>query len=50
VILVDSSVWIDSFRGTTTPQAKKLMTSLVVVDLVGQTLRGTVARYVMARR
>lgn len=72
MILVDSSVWIDYFRGTTTPQvekldsllgntpiatgdliltevlqgfisdrdfnqARKLMTSLVVVDLVGQT-------------
>lgn len=71
MILVDSSVWIDYFRGTTTPQAekldsllgtepivtgdliltevlqgfvndrdfnqaKKLMTSLVVVDMVGQ--------------
>lgn len=73
MILVDSSVWIDYFRGTATPQtekldsvlgvepvatgdliltevlqgfvsdrdfnqAKKLMTSLVVVDLAGQTL------------
>jgi predicted nucleic acid-binding protein len=72
VILVDSSVWIDYFRGTATPQAekldtllgiepiaigdliltevlqgfvsdrdfnqaKKLMTSLVIVDLAGQT-------------
>lgn len=71
MILVDSSVWIDYFRGTVTPQAerldallgiepiatgdliltevlqgfvsdrdfnqaKKLMTSLVVVDLAGQ--------------
>ncbi|HAN57248.1 MAG TPA: VapC toxin family PIN domain ribonuclease [Betaproteobacteria bacterium] len=71
MILVDSSVWIDYFRGTTTPQtekldsllgnepiatgdliltevlqgfisdrdfnqAKKLMTSLVIVDLVEQ--------------
>ncbi len=71
MILVDSSVWIDYFRGTATPQAerldsllgvepiatgdliltevlqgfvsdrdfnqaKKLMTSLVVVDLAGQ--------------
>jgi len=71
MILVDSSVWIDYFRGTATPQAekldsllgtepiaagdliltevlqgfvsdrdfnqaKKLLTSLVVVDLVGQ--------------
>jgi len=24
VILVDSSVWIDYFRGTTTPQTEKL--------------------------
>jgi len=73
VILVDSSVWIDYFRGIATPQAekldsllgnepiatgdliltevlqgfvsdrdfnqaKKLMTSLVVVDLAGQTI------------
>jgi hypothetical protein len=73
VILVDSSVWIDYFRGTTTPQAeqldallgnepiatgdlilaevlqgfvsnrdfnqaRKLMTSLVIVDLVGQAI------------
>ena len=73
MILVDSSVWIDYFRGTTTPQAdrldallgnepiatgdliltevlqgfvsnrdfnqaKKLMTSLVIVDLVGQAM------------
>lgn len=73
MILVDSSVWIDYFRGTTTPQAekldlllgnqpiatgdliltevlqgfvsdrdfnqaKKLMTSLVIVDLAGQTM------------
>jgi len=73
VILVDSSVWIDYFRGTATPQAekldsllgnepiatgdliltevlqglisdrdfnqaRKLMTSLVIVDLVGQAL------------
>lgn len=73
MILVDSSVWIDYFRGTTTPQAekldallgnepiatgdlilaevlqgfvsnhdfnqaKKLMTSLVIVDLVGQAI------------
>lgn len=71
MILVDSSVWIDYFRGTTTPQAekldlllgnepiatgdliltevlqgfvserdfnqaKKLMTTLVIVDLAGQ--------------
>ena len=73
MILVDSSVWIDYFRGTTTPQAeqldallgnepiatgdlilaevlqgfvsnrdfnqaRKLMTSLVIVDLVGQAI------------
>jgi predicted nucleic acid-binding protein len=73
VILVDSSVWIDYFRGTTTPQtekldsllgiepiatgdlilaevlqgfssdrdfnqAKKLMTSLVILDLAGQNI------------
>jgi predicted nucleic acid-binding protein len=73
VILVDSSVWIDYFRGTATPQAekldlllgnepiatgdliltevlqgfvsdrdfnqaKKLMTSLVIVDLAGQAM------------
>ena len=73
MILVDSSVWIDYFRGTNTPQtekldsllghepiatgdliltevlqgfvsdrdfnqASKLMTSLVIVDLAGQTL------------
>jgi predicted nucleic acid-binding protein len=73
VILVDSSVWIDYFRGTTTPQAekldallgnepiatgdlilaevlqgfvsnrdfnqaRKLMTSLVIVDLAGQAI------------
>ena len=73
MILVDSSVWIDYFRGTTTPQverldallgnepiatgdlilaevlqgfvsdrdfnqAKKLMTSLVIVDLAGQNI------------
>lgn len=73
MILVDSSVWIDYFRGTTTPhaekldallgnepiatgdlilaevlqgfvsdrdfnQAKKLMTSLVIVDLAGQNM------------
>jgi predicted nucleic acid-binding protein len=73
VILVDSSVWIDYFRGSPTPQAekldsllgiepiatgdliltevlqgfvtdrdfnqaKKLMTSLVIVDLVGQSI------------
>lgn len=73
MILVDSSVWIDYFRGTATPQAekldsllgteliatgdliltevlqgfvsdrdfnqaKKLMTSLVIVDLAGQNM------------
>jgi len=73
VILVDSSVWIDYFRGVTTPQtekldallgiepiatgdliltevlqgfasdrdfnqARKLMTSLVIVDLTGQNI------------
>ena len=73
MILVDSSVWIDYFRGTTTPQAerldlllgnepiatgdliltevlqgfvsdrdfnqaRKLMTSLVIVDMAGQTI------------
>ncbi len=73
MILVDSSVWIDYFRGTTTPQAekldallgnepiatgdlilaevlqgfvsnrdfnqaRKLMTSLVIVDLAGQAI------------
>jgi hypothetical protein len=73
VILVDSSVWIDYFRGTVTPQAekldsllgiepiatgdliltevlqgfvsdrdfnqaKKLMTSLVIVELAGQSI------------
>lgn len=73
MILVDSSVWIDYFRGSPTPQAekldsllgiepiatgdliltevlqgfvtdrdfnqaKKLMTSLVIVDLVGQSI------------
>jgi len=73
VILVDSSVWIDYFRGTSAPetetldsllgtepiatgdliltevlqgfvsdqdfnQAKKLLTSLVIVDLAGQTI------------
>lgn len=79
MILVDSSVWIDYFRGATTPQADKLdsllgnapiatgdliltevlqgfisdrdfnqarrlMTSLVVVDLVGQTTTIQAAR------
>ena len=79
MILVDSSVWIDYFRGTTTPQtekldsllgvepiatgdliltevlqgfvsdrdfnqAKKLMTSLVIVDLGGQDIAIQAAR------
>lgn len=79
MILVDSSVWIDYFRGTTTPQAEKLdsllgnmpiatgdliltevlqgfisdrdfnqarrlMASLVVVDLMGQTTAIQAAR------
>jgi predicted nucleic acid-binding protein len=79
VILVDSSVWIDYFRGTPTPeaekldsllgtepiatadliltevlqgfvsdrdfnQAKKLLTSLVVVDLAGQDIAIQAAR------
>ena len=79
MILVDSSVWIDYFRGTPTPQvekldsllgsepvvtgdlvltevlqgfgsehdfnqAKKLLTSLVVVDLVGQDIAIQAAR------
>ncbi len=79
MILVDSSVWVDYFRGTATPQtdkldsllgnepiatgdliltevlqgfisdrdfnqAKKLMTSLVVVDLVGRTTAIQAAR------
>jgi predicted nucleic acid-binding protein len=79
VILVDSSVWIDYFRGTPTPQtekldtllgvepvatgdlvltevlqgfgsdrdfnqAKKLMTSLVIIDLVGQHIAIQAAR------
>ena len=79
MILVDSSVWIDYFRGTLTPQAemldsllgsepvvtgdlvltevlqgfgsehdfnqaKKLLTSLVVVDLVGQDIAIQAAR------
>ena len=33
MILVDSSVWIDYFRGTATPQAEKL-DSLLGVDLI----------------
>ena len=79
MILVDSSVWIDYFRGTSTPeaealdsllsteliatgdlvltevlqgfvsdrdfnQAKKLLTSLVIVDLAGQNIAIQAAR------
>lgn len=79
MILVDSSVWIDYFRGTVTPktekldsllgvepvatgdlilaevlqgftterdfnQAKKLMTSLIIIDLVGQEIAIQAAR------
>jgi len=85
VILVDSSVWIDYFRGTPTPQAekldsllgsepvmtgdlvltevlqgfgsehdfnqaRKLLTSLVVVDLVGQDIAIQAARNCRALR
>jgi len=85
VTLVDSSVWIDYFRGTTTPQtekldallgnepiatgdliltevlqgfvsdhdsnqAKKLMTSLVIVDLAGQTMAIQAAKNFRALR
>jgi predicted nucleic acid-binding protein len=85
VILVDSSVWIDYFRGVVTPQtekldsllgiepvatgdliltevlqgfvsdrdfnqARKLMTSLVVVDLAGQGLAIQAARNFRALR
>ena len=85
MILVDSSVWIDYFRGTLTPQAekldsllgsepvvtgdlvltevlqgfgserdfnqaKKLLTSLVVVDLVGQDIAIQAARNFRALR
>lgn len=85
MILVDSSVWIDYFRGTTTPQtekldlllgnepiatcdliltevlqgfvsdrdfnqAKKLMTSLVIVDLAGQTMAIQAAKNFRALR
>ena len=85
MILVDSSVWIDYFRGTPTPQAemldsllgsepvmtgdlvlaevlqgfgsehdfnqaKKLLTSLVVVDLVGQDIAIQAARNFRALR
>lgn len=83
--LVDSSVWIDYFRGTTTPQtekldallgnepiatgnliltevlqgfvsdhdsnqAKKLMLSLVIVDLAGQTMAIQAAKNFRALR
>ena len=85
MILVDSSVWIDYFRGTPTPQtemldsllgsepvvtgdlvltevlqgfgsehdfnqARKLLTSLVVVDLVGQDIAIQAARNFRALR
>lgn len=85
MILVDSSVWIDYFRGTPTPQAekldsllgsepvvtgdlvltevlqgfgserdfnqaKKLLTSLVVVELVGQDIAIQAARNFRALR
>ncbi len=85
MILVDSSVWIDYFRGTPTPQtekldsllgiepiatgdliltevlqgfvsdrdfnqARKLMTSLVIVDLAGQGLAIQAARNFRALR
>jgi predicted nucleic acid-binding protein len=85
VILVDSSVWIDYFRGTATPQAekldsllgsepiatgdliltevlqgfvsdrdfnqaKKLMTSLVIVDLAGQSITIQAAKNFRALR
>ncbi len=85
MILVDSSVWIDYFRGTPTPQAekldsllgsepvmtgdlvltevlqgfgsehdfnqaRKLLTSLVVVDLVGQDIAIQAARNCRALR
>lgn len=85
MILVDSSVWIDYFRGTATPQAerldsllgsepiatgdliltevlqgfvidrdfnqaRKLMTSLVIVDLAGQRLALQAARNFRALR
>ena len=80
MILVDSSVWVDYFRGTATPQvekldtllgseviatgdlilaevlqgfvsdhefnqARKLLTSLVVVDMVGQTIAIQAAKH-----
>ena len=85
MILVDSSVWIDYFRGTMTPQvekldsllgaepivtgdliltevlqgfvsdrdfnqARKLMTSLVVVDMVGQDMAVQAAKKLRAFR
>ncbi len=85
MILVDSSVWIDYFRGTVTPQtekldsslgtepiatgdliltevlqgfgsdrdfnhAKKLLTSLIIVDLVGQDIAIQAARNFRALR
>jgi len=85
VILVDSSVWIDYFRGTATPQAEKLdsllgnepvatgdliltevlqgfvserdfnqakkfMTSLVIIDLAGQSLAIQAAKNIRALR
>ena len=85
MILVDSSVWIDYFRGTPTPQAekldsllgsepvatgdlvltevlqgfdserdfnqaRKLLTSLIVVDLVGQDIAIQAARNFRALR
>jgi hypothetical protein len=85
VILVDSSVWIDYFRGTATPQAetldsllgnepiatgdliltevlqgfvsdrdfkqaKRLMTSLVIVDLAGQRIAIQAAKNFRALR
>lgn len=85
MILVDSSVWIDYFRGTATPQAerldsllgsepiatgdliltevlqgfvsdrdfnqaKKLMTSLVIVDLAGQSIAIQAAKNFRALR
>jgi predicted nucleic acid-binding protein len=51
VILVDSSVWIDYFRGTSTPQAEKLDSLLgsepvVTGDLVlTEVLQGFVSEY-----
>lgn len=85
MILVDSSVWIDYFRGTATPQAekldlllgnepiatgdliltevlqgfvsdrdfnqaRKLMTTLVIVDLAGQTMAIQAAKNFRALR